>query len=86
MWILSIVSLAAAAASFSISHWRFMPVGFEGMLWLAGLLLWVAVLCIVGTIAFGGIILMKRRGINIAWPLVFCATAGVLIFLTVYKL
>jgi hypothetical protein len=83
---MSIAALAAAGLSFSVTHWAFPPVGYEGMLWLAGLALWVGIFCIVGTIAFGCIIFTKRRGVNVAWPLACCATAGVLMFFTVHKL
>ena len=86
MWVMSIASLAAAGMSFSVTHWAFPPVGYEGMLWLAGLALWVGIFGIVGTIAFGCIMFIKRRRVNVAWPLACCATAGVLMFLTVHKL
>ena len=82
-WILAISAIGCAALSYSVTHLAFPPVGYEGMLFLAGLAIWIGILCIVGTIVLSGIILIKRRGFAVIWPLVSCAAAGLLMFMAV---
>ena len=82
-WILTICAMTSAAISYSVTHWAFPPVGYEGMLVLAGLAIWIGILCIAGTIMLGGIILVKRRNFRVAWPLICCAAAGLLMFMAV---
>jgi hypothetical protein len=82
---LAICALACAALSYSLTHWAFPPVGYEGMLVLAGLALWIGIGCIAGTIALSGVILVKRRGFSLTWPLICCAAAGLLMYMAVRK-
>jgi hypothetical protein len=84
-WVLAISAFSSAGISYSVTHWAFPPVGYEGMLVLAGLAIWFGILCIAGTIALIGIILVKRRDFAITWPLICCATAGLLMFVVVRK-
>jgi hypothetical protein len=82
-WILAICAMSSAAISYSVTHWAFPPVGYEGMLVLAGLMIWAGILCIAGAIVLSGVILVKRRGFPVAWPLICCAAAGLLMFMAV---
>jgi hypothetical protein len=81
----AICAITSAAISYSVTHWAFPPVGYEGMLVLAGLAIWLGILCIAGTITLVGIILVKRRDFAITWPLICCAAAGLLMFMAVRK-
>jgi hypothetical protein len=81
--VLAISAIGCAALSYSVTHWSFPPVGYEGMLFLAGLAIWIGVLCIAGTIVLSGVILVKRRGFPVTWPLICCAAAGLLMFMAV---
>lgn len=82
---LAISAIGCAAISYSVTHWAFPPVGYEGMLVLAGLAIWIGILCIAGTIVLSCIILVKRSGFAVTWPLIFCAAAGLLMFVAVRK-
>ena len=82
-WVLSICATVCAALSYTVTHWAFPPVGYEGMLVFAGLAIWIGILCIAGTIVLSGIILIKRRGFPVIWPLICCAAAGLLMFMAV---
>ena len=62
-WVLSISAFACAALSYTATHWTFPPVGYEGMLVLAGLAIWIGILCIGGTIVLSTVILIKRRSL-----------------------
>jgi hypothetical protein len=84
--LLAILAVSGGALAFSVTHFAFPRVGFEGMLVLAGLAIWFSILCIAGAFALGCFILFRRRGFPIAWPIVCCAAAGLLIFLTVRRL
>ena len=81
-WILTICAMTSAAISYSVTHWAFPPVGYEGMLVLAGLAIWIGILCIAGTIIFSCVILMKR-GFAVTRPLICCAAAGLLMYMAV---
>jgi hypothetical protein len=81
--VLAIGAIGCAALSYTVTHWAFPPVGYEGMLVLAGLAIWIGILCIVGTIVLSGIILIKRRGFPVIWPLICCAAAGLFMFMAV---
>jgi hypothetical protein len=70
--LLAILAISGGALAFSVTHFAFPPVGYEGMLVLAGLALWFGIFCIAGTLALCCYILFKRRGFPIAWPLVSC--------------
>jgi hypothetical protein len=59
------------------------PLGYEGMLVLAGLTIWIGLLCIAATIVLSGIILLKRRGVPVTWPVIGCTAAGQLMFMAV---
>jgi hypothetical protein len=82
-WMLAISAFTSAALSYSVTHWAFPPVGYEGMLVLAGLAIWIGILCIAATIVLSSVILVKRRGFPVTWPLVCCAAAGLLMFMAV---
>jgi hypothetical protein len=82
-WVLAICEITSAGISYSVTHWSFPPVGYEGMLVLAGLTIWIGILCIAGTIALSCVILVKRRRFKVTWPLVCCAAAGLLMFMAV---
>ena len=84
--LLAILAISGGALAFSVTHFAIPPVGYEGMLVLAGLALWFSILCIAGTLALCCYIVFKRRGFPIAWPLVCCVAAGLLMFLTVRRL
>jgi hypothetical protein len=81
--VLAISAIGCAALSYSVTHWAFPPVGYEGMLVLAGLAIWIGLLCIAGTILLSAIFLVKRRAVAVTWPLICCATAGLLMFMAV---
>ena len=80
---LAICAIGCAALSYSLTHWAFPPVGYEGMLFLVGVALWIGILCIAATMVLSCVILVKRRGIPVAWPLICCAAAGLLMFMAV---
>jgi hypothetical protein len=82
-WVLAISAIGCAALSYSVTHLAFPPVGYEGMLFLAGLAIWIGILCIVGTIVLSGIILIKRRGFAVTWLLICGAAAGLLMYMAV---
>jgi hypothetical protein len=82
-WILAISAFTSAALSYTVTHWAFPPVGYEGMLVLAGLAIWIGILCIAGTVVLSGVILVKRRRFPVIWPLVCGAAAGLLMFMAV---
>jgi hypothetical protein len=84
--LLACLAVSCGALAFSVTHFAFPPVGYEGMLVLAGLALWFSILCIAGTLALCCYILFRRRGVPIAWPILGCAAAGLLLFLTVRAL
>ena len=84
-WILTISAFTSAALSYTVTHWAFPPVGYEGMLVLAGLAIWIGILCIAGTLVLSGVILVKQRGFPVTWPLICCAAAGLLMFMAVRK-
>jgi hypothetical protein len=84
--LLAILAVSGGALAFSVTHFAFPRVGFEGMLVLAGLAIWFSILCITGTFALGCFMLFRRRSFPMAWPLVYCVAAGLLIFLTVRRL
>ena len=84
--LLAIFAVSGAALAFSVTHFAFPRAGFEGMLVLAGLAIWFRILCITGTCALGCFMLVRRRNFHMAWPLVYCMAAGLLIFLTVRRL
>jgi cation transporter-like permease len=84
--LLAVLAVSGGALAFGVTHFAFPRVGFEGMLVLAGLAIWFSILCIAVAFALGCFILLRRRGFPIAWPLVCCAAAGLLIVLTVRKL
>jgi hypothetical protein len=83
--VLAICAITSAAISYSVTHWAFPPVGYEGMLVLAGLAIWFGILCIAGTIALSCVILVKRLDCAITWQVICCATAGLLTFIAVRK-
>jgi hypothetical protein len=82
-WVLAICAIGCAALSYTVTHWAFPPVGYEGMLVLAGLAIWIGILCIAGTVVLSGVILVKRRGFPVTWPLICFAAAGLLMFMAV---
>jgi hypothetical protein len=82
-WVLAICAIGCAAVSYTVTHWAFPSVGYEGMLVLAGLAIWIGILCIGGTIVLSGVILIKRRGFPVTRPLICCAAAGLLMYMAV---
>jgi hypothetical protein len=80
-WVLAISAMTSAALSYTVTHWAFPPVGYEGMPVLAGLAIWIVILCISGTIVLSGIILIKRRGFAVTCHLIGCVAAGLLMFM-----
>jgi hypothetical protein len=84
-WVLAICAIGCSALSYTVTHWAFPPVGYEGMLVLAGLAIWIGILCIAGTVVLSGVILVKRRRFPVIWPLVCGAAAGLLMFMAVRK-
>jgi len=46
--LLAILAVSGGALAFSVTHFAFPRVGFEGMLVLAGLAIWFSILCIAG--------------------------------------
>jgi hypothetical protein len=83
VWALAISAFTSGALSYSVTHWSFPPVGYEGMLVLAGPAIWFGILCIAGTMVLSSVILVKRRGMAVTWPLICCAAAGLLMFMAV---
>jgi hypothetical protein len=81
--VLAICSIGCGALSYSVTHWALPPVGYEGMLVLAGLVIWIGILCIAATLVLSGVMLVKRRGFPVTWPLICCAAAGLLMFMAV---
>jgi len=84
--LLAIFSVSGSALAFGVTHFAFPRVGFEGMLVLAGLAIWFSLLSLTGTVALGCFMLVRRRSFPMALPLVYCISAGMLIFLTVRRL
>ena len=73
-------ALFAATMAYTVTHWAFPPVGFEGMIVLSGpsFLLW-AVSAAVATLLCA--ILFFRNHVRTVWPLVWSAAAATILFI-----
>lgn len=80
--VLSVLSLAAAVFSYSVTHWAFPPVGFESILVYGALAIWLsAVSGVVTTLLC--IVMFWRTRVRLNWPFLCVAAAGLVLFVTV---
>jgi hypothetical protein len=77
--ILSVIALLAALFAYSVTHWSFPPVGFEGMIVFGGLSFWLGSLAAAIALLIGTYRQMRRRP-DRKWPLVCAVTAGIVLF------
>jgi len=76
---LSIAALLAAALAYSVTHWAFPPVGFEGMIAVAGFSRILTVGCLGLAFVLCLVLLVKGPRRSVPWTLLACAMAvGVL--------
>jgi hypothetical protein len=60
--ILAFVSVLAALLALSVTQFAFPPVGFEGMIAVAGLSSWLSILTGVAAVALCAVLLVKDAG------------------------
>ena len=80
--ILSVVGLCAAIFAYSVMHWAFPRVGFEGALVYGGVSFWLGVSA-AGIAALICLESLLRRRQRLTWPFVCAALAGIVLFATV---
>ena len=81
--VLSVVALIAATLAYSITHWAFPPVGFEGALLFGGVLLWLGAVAAVVAAMIGLALFFYGGRRRLPWPLVCAVLAGLVLFVTV---
>jgi hypothetical protein len=78
----STFALCAAGFAYSVTHWAFPSVGFEGMLVFGAMSFWLGVVASgVAALMCAGLFLRKR--VILKWPLAAAAMAGTVLFVTV---
>ena len=77
----SIVSLCAAILAFSVIHFSFPAVGFEGAMVFGGLALWVSAIASVVVMLLCAA-LFFRKGVWLKWPFLCSAAAGIVLLAT----
>jgi hypothetical protein len=80
--ILSVIALLAALFAYSVSHWAFPPVGFEGMIFFSGMSFFLASITASIAALICAYLLLRKRSTR-KWPLLCSAIAGIALFVTV---
>jgi hypothetical protein len=80
--VLSVIALLAALFAYSVTHWAFPPVGFEGMIVFGGLSFWLGSVAAAIAMLIGIYRLLCKRP-DKKWPLACAVTAGVVLFVAV---
>jgi hypothetical protein len=79
---LSVFALFAAAFAYSVTHWAFPPVGFEGMLVFGGMSFWLAAIA-AGIAALICVEAFLHKRLRLKWSFVCAVLAGIVLFVTV---